>query len=246
MTTNNPTLGGGAAHSGTAASGSVSSTSSLSILSEKLLVLEDIVRHCAIPTGSPIQDLINQTMLSVLSSPNGSDVQERLISEACGGAHKGEVKLGADAVLGDGADLEVKPSKSAKTTSSVNITDDTPSRLLKDLNAPTKKVAIGRCPGGKKFRWVVVCPMTDFAESRYRAMCKHWGQPEALWPSTIEEQIPLVEALVSVQGTNKYLRSSQLKFDNVKTIVGGWVHPEATMEKAKSAEDRLMQRLAGK
>jgi hypothetical protein len=218
---------------------------SLRILTDKLRLLEDIARHCAIPSGNPVQDLVNNTMLSVLSSPNGSDVQERLIAEACGALHKGEVKLGADAVL-DGDDLEIKPSKCTKTTSSVNITDDTPSRLLKDLRTPNKKVAIGRCPGGKKFRWVAVCPMTDFAESRYKAMCKHWAQPVAPWPSTIEEQISLVEALVSVQGKNKYLRSSQLKFDNVKTILGGWVHPEAIVQnKSRSAEDKLMCRLGG-
>jgi hypothetical protein len=221
--------------------------SAVRILSKNLILLEEIARHCAISTGNPIQDLINGTMLSVLSSPNGSDVQERLIAEACGALHKGEVKLGADAVLEDGTDLEIKPSKCAKTTSAVNITDDTPSRLLKDLRVPGKKVAIGRCPGGRKFRWVVVCPLTDFAESRYRAMCKHWGQPEAPWPSMIEEQIPLVEALASVQGTNKYLRSSQLKFKNVKTILGGWIHPDEVVgqKKSRSAEEDLMQRLAG-
>ena len=209
--------------------------------------LEEIAAFCRVPTGNSLQDLINQTMLSVLSSPNGSDVQERLIAEACGAVHKGDVKLGADAVLGED-DLEIKPSKSVRTTSAVNITDDTPTRLLKDMRTPGKKIAIGRCPGGAKFQWLVLCPMSDFSESRYRAMCKHWKQPEADWPTSLDEQITLVETLVDKRGKNNYLRSSQLKFSEIKTPLAFWLHPDEEVDKikGKSAEKDLIRRFSGK
>jgi hypothetical protein len=219
---------------------------SLRILSEKLLLLEEVVRHCALPTGNATQDLINACMLDVIASPNGSDVQERLVAEACGATHKGLVKLGADATLA-GEDLEIKPCKKVGTLSSVNITDDTPARLAKDLKIPGKTVAIARCPGGKKFRWVVLCPMTDFAEPRYKAMCKKWKQPTQPWPETLDEQLHLVEALEEVRQEGDYLRSSQLKFGDIKTILAAWVHPdEKTADlKGRSSEEKLMRQLAG-
>lgn len=235
-------LGAGSARSGTTSPGSIT------ISASDLLRLEEIVTFCKVTTGNPIQDLINQTMLSVLSSPNGSDVQERLISDACGAVHKGEKKLGADALLEDGNELEIKPSKSMSTTSSVNITDDTPSRLLKDLRNTGMKVAIGRCPGGHKFRWVVMCPMSDFTESRYKAMCKKWKQPEQPWPATVDEQVALVETLEAVRQEGEYLRSSQLKFCDVKNVLAFWLHPDENVSalKGKSAETELIRRLAGK
>lgn len=218
----------------------------LRILSEKLLLLEEVVRHCAIPTGNAIQDLINACMLDVIASPNGSDVQERLVAEACEATHKGLVKLGADATLA-GEELEIKPCKKVGTLSSVNITDDTPARLAKDLKIPGKTVAIARCPGGKKFRWVVLCPMTDFAEPRYMAMCKKWKQPVQPWPSTHEEQIRLVEALEAFRQEGDYLRSSQLKLKDIKTVLGSWVHPDEVVAslKGRSSEEKLIHRISG-
>lgn len=217
----------------------------LRILSDKLLLLEAVVRHCAIPTGNAIQDLVNQCMLDVISSPNGSDVQERLVAEACGATHKGLVKLGADATLA-GDDLEIKPCKSTKTVSAVNITDDTPSRLAKDLKTPGKIVVIARCPGGKKFRWVVACLMSDFAESRYLAMCKKWKQPAQPWPAVHEDQLRLVEALEAIRQEGDYLRSSTLKFADVKAVLGSWVHPDETVAslKGRSNEEKLLRRLS--
>jgi hypothetical protein len=216
------------------------------ILSNKLRLLEEIVEHCSKVTGNPLQDLINQGFMSVLSSPNGSDVQERLIAEACNATHKGDVKLGADAKCSDGEDLEIKPSKCTKTTSSVNITDDTPSRLLKDMETPGKKIAIGRCPGGRKFKWVVVCPMSDFEETRYTAMCKHWNHPPRDWTTVYYDKLQIVRELVAVQGKNKYLRSSTLKFKDIRNILGSWVHPDELVDvlKGKSAEAILMRQLA--
>jgi hypothetical protein len=218
----------------------------LRILSEKLRLLEEVVRHCAIPTGNAIQDLVNQCMLDVIASPNGSDVQERLVAEACGATHKGLVKLGADATLA-GDDLEIKPCKSTKTVSAVNITDDTPTRLAKDLKTPGKIVVIARCPGGMKFRWVVACLMSDFAESRYKAMCKKWKQPVQPWPAAHEEQIQLVEALEPFRREGDYLRSSTLKFADVKVVLGSWVHPDEVIAdlKSKSSEVNLMRKIGG-
>lgn len=219
------------------------------ISTERLRKLEDIVRLCETPTGNADQDFVNQMMLSVLSSPNGSDIQEQLLVEACNASHKGGKKHGADGTSSDdGTELEAKPNKVAKTASSVNITDDTPTRLMKDMRMPNKRVAIGRCPGGKRFRWVVVCPMMDFAESRYLAMCKHWGQPAQAWPSALDDQLRLVQSLVDVQGKNKYLRSSQLKFKDIRTPLGFWIHPDedVTKLKGKSAEEDLMRRFSGK
>lgn len=218
----------------------------LRIASEHLRILEDIASHCAISTGNVLQDMANQITLSAMSSSNDSSVQESLIARACGATHKGDKKLGADAML-DSEELEIKPNKNPKTQSSVNITDDTPSRLLKDMRSPGKKLAIGRCPGGKKFSWVVVCPMSDFAETRYRTFCKRWKHSACEWPTTLEEQIRLVEA-IPPRPTGEYVRSSTLKFADVRNILGGWIHPEIDVGalKGKSAEEKLMQRISGK
>lgn len=207
--------------------------------SVRLLQLEVIVNMCRTPTGNMLQDLVNEMFLSVLSSPNGSDIQERLIAEACGAVHKGSVKLGADAMIGD-HELEIKPCKSAKAVSHVNITDDVPNRLIEDLQKPNKKIAIGRCPTGNKFRWVVVCPMSDFSESRYRAMCKYWGHEPEVWPVAIEDQIKCVEPLLLKRGKSEYLRSSQLKFKDIKNIIGFWVHPDIDSLK-RCSEDNVIR-----
>jgi hypothetical protein len=143
--------------------------------------------------------------------------------------------------------MEIKPCKSERTTSAVNITDDQPSRLIKDLQKPNKILVIGRCPGGIKFRWVVVCRMTDFAESRYRAMCKHWKHTPEAWPASIDEQIHVVERLAQKRTVNSYLRSSQLKFVDIKTALTFWVHPDVDVTKLKKkAEDDIIRRFGGK
>ena len=84
---------------------------SIAILSS----LAERAAFCRIPTGSAIQDSINQDWLAFATSPNSSDVQEKILVEACGGHHKGGKKLGADGGL-DGVDLEAKPSKATKPT----------------------------------------------------------------------------------------------------------------------------------
>jgi hypothetical protein len=90
--------------------------------------------------------------------------------------------------------------------------------------------------------------MSDFSESRYRAMCKHWKQPEADWPTSLDEQITLVETLVDKRGKNNYLRSSQLKFSEIKTPLAFWLHPDEEVDKikGKSAEKDLIRRFSGK
>ena len=202
-----------------------SSTAQLSLQEDVLLGLERRIQFLNTPTGNAEQDECNQELLGLYSSPNSSDIQEKKLVEALGGKHKGGKKLGADGTL-DSGDLECKPCKSEKPTTAVNITDDQPTRLIADIRNPTKTLVIGRCPGGLKFRWVIVCPMSDFAESRYLAMCKHWNHTPEHWPSSIEDQVKLVEALAEKRTKNNYLRSSQLKFKNIKTVLAAWVHPE--------------------
>lgn len=212
-------------------------------ISEAILrELEAAVEYFRKPTGNPKHDEYHQMALSMFSSPDSSGIQEQVLAKACGSLHKGNKKLGADATW-NGSDLEIKPCKSGKTVSSVNITDDQPSRLLEDMRNPSKLLVIGRCPGGLQFRWVVVCPMSDFAESRYRAMCKHWKHEPIAWPSTLEEQIRAVEDLATKRTKNNYLRSSQLKFVDIQTVQTFWVHPSVDTKTLKRrAEDDIIRR----
>jgi hypothetical protein len=214
------------------------------ISDEPLRRLEAYVARCNAPTGDPIQDEINQAFLGVLASPNGCDIQEKLIAEACGAAHKGNKKLGADATL-SGDELEIKPCKGPKDITSVNITDDTPSRLLKDMRQPNKRTVIGRARGGMRFDWLVVCPTSDFAESRYKKFCSRWKYAERPWPATLEEQIRLVESLPE-RPSGEYVRSAQLKLTDIKTILGSWIHPDIDVEAltGRTAELRMQQRIA--
>lgn len=215
------------------------------ISTDKLFKLEHMVAHFRTPTGSALSDDYYSYVLPMFSSPDSSGIQEKVLAEACGAIHKGGKKLGDDAVRGD-YPLEIKPCKSLATTSSVNITDDQPTRLLKDLDTPNKLVVIGRCPGGIQFRWVVVCPLTDFAEPRYKAMCKQWKHTPETWPASIEDQRKAVERLAEKR-TEKgiYLRSSQLKFADIRNVNAFWVHPDLDKTKlTKKAEDDIIRRFS--
>lgn len=200
------------------------------------------VAFCNTPTGNMIQDEINKDWLSFATSPNSSDVQEKILVEACGGLHKGGKKLGADGGIGD-SDLEAKPSKAAKANS-VNITDDTPERLLKDVRNPKKLVVIGRCPGGLEWKWVALCYMSQFAESRYKGLCKKFKVVPATWPSTLDEQAAKVEALVHLRDSGSYLRSAPLRFDDINEVVAFWSNPDLPSSKSRSAEERIIQRFS--
>lgn len=230
-------LGGGEVKNLTATPGS------LALSSSALRELEDMYTFYTTPTGDARTDSYHARMVGMFSSPDSSGIQEQLLAEALGSTHKGGKKLGADAVL-NGADVEIKPCKSEKAVGCVNITDDQPSRLIKDLQTPNKLLVIGRCPGGLKFRWVVVCPMTDFAEHRYMAMCKRWTHDPEPWPLSVEDQIKVVERLADKRTKNNYLRSSQLKFADIKTILASWVHPDINPQTlTRRSEDVLLRRL---
>lgn len=216
------------------------------ISTDILFKLERMVVHFGTPTGNATTDEYYTYVLPMFSSPDSSGIQEKVLAEACGAVHKGGKKLGDDAVRGDNP-LEIKPCKSVKTTSCVNITDDQPSRLIKDLQSPNKLVVIGRCPGGIKFKWVVVCPLTDFAEHRYRAMCNHWKHESEVWPESITDQIKAVERLAEKRTKNNYLRSSQLKFVDVKNVRAFWVHPDLDKTNlTNKEEDKIIRRFSGR
>lgn len=201
------------------------------------------VAFCKTLTGNAIQDEINQDWLSFATSPNSSDVQEKILVEACGGLHKGNKKQGADGGIGD-SDLEAKPCKSIKTTCSVNITDYTPTRLIKDIRNSKKLVVFGRCPGGLEWKWVALCYMSQFTESLYKELCREFKVVPESWPSTVDEQTAKVEALVKLRDSGNYLRSAKLKFEDIKEVVAFWSNPNITLSKYRSAEDRIIQRFS--
>lgn len=215
----------------------------MQLSSDVLLGLERRVAFLQTPTGNAEQDECNQELLTYYSSSNSSDIQEKKLVEALGGKHS-DKKLGDDGHLEDGTNLEAKPCKSINPVSAVNITDDQPSRLLKDVQNPTNIVVFGRCPGGLKFRWVVACLLSDFAEARYLAMCKYWNHPPEQWPSTVEEQARVVRALAEKRTKNNYMRSSQLKFKDIKTVLAAWVHPDVEASTlTRRAEDEIIRRI---
>lgn len=217
----------------------------IALCSTKLQELEAMDQYFATPTGNPLHDVYHQRVRALFSSPDSSGLQEQVLAEAVGATHKGNTKLGADAVLDD-AEVEIKPCKSERPVGSVNITDDQPTRLIKDLQTPNKLLVIGRCPGGLRFRWVIVCPMSDFAQPRYAAMCKYWNHDPEPWPASLDEQIKVVERLADKRTKNNYLRSSQLKFTDIQTILASWVHPEINLHTlTRRAEDVLLRRLTG-
>lgn len=217
------------------------------ISTDKLFKLEHMISHFKAPTGNPETDEYYTYILPMFSSPDSSGIQEKILAEACGAVHKGGKKLGDDAVRKENP-LEIKPCKSVNATNCVNITDDQPSRLIKDLRTPNKLVVIGRCPGGTKFRWVVVCPLTDFAEHRYNAMCKLWNHEPEVWPTSLEDQIKVVECLAEKR-TEKgiYLRSSTLKFKDIRNVIAFWVHPDVDKTKlTNKEEDNIIRRFSGR
>ncbi len=218
----------------------------IQLCSSKLQELQAMDAYFATPTGNAVYDAYHQRVRSLFSSPDSSGLQEQILADAIGATHKGGKKLGADAVL-NGHEVEIKPCKSENAVGSVNITDDQPSRLIKDLRTPDKLLVIGRCPGGLKFRWVVVCPLTDFAESRYKAMCRHWKHDPEPWPASVDEQIKVVERLAEKRTKNNYLRSSQLKFADIHTVLASWVHPDMNPHAlTRRAEDVLLRSLIGR
>ena len=216
----------------------------IDLCTKTLRKLEDAAAYFKQPTGDALRDEYHKMALSMFSSPDSSGIQEQVLADALGSIHKGGKKLGADATL-DGVDVEIKPCKSEKSVSAVNITDDTPARLIKDIRTPEKILVIGRCPGGIKFRWVIVCPMSDFSESRYKVMCQKWKHEPEAWPETTEKQINVVERLAEKRTKNDYQRSQQLKFTDIKTVLAGWVHPEIDKTSIKKrAEDNVIKRIS--
>jgi hypothetical protein len=233
---NNP-LGGG--------SESAAPGRSLALSSDVLRKLEAMDLYFNTPTGDSTRDEYYQFVRGMFASPDSSGPQEKILAEALGSTHKGSKKLGADAQL-DGREVEIKPCKSERPVTSVNITDDQPARLLKDMQTPDKLLVIGRCPGGIRFRWVVVCLLHEFAESRYRAMCKHFKHVPESWPGSLDEQRALVQRLAETRTKNNYVRSSQLKFASIQTILGSWVHPELDQTKlSRRIEDAIVKRIVG-
>jgi len=212
-------------------------SSRVTIVADALYEIERMIQYFRTPVGNPLVERYHGRVLPLLCSPDSSGIQEQVLAEACQAEHKGGgKKLGADASL-HGNDVEIKPCKSENSVPHVNITDDQPSRLLKDIKNPNKILVIGRCPGGITFRWVIACLMSDFAESRYLAMCNHWKHMPEPWPSTLEDQVKVVEALAEKRTKNTYFRSSTLKFKDIKTVLGGWVHPDIDVTKLKKREE---------
>lgn len=216
-------------------------------LSEHVLrKIEHMYTYFSQHTGDAIRDEYYSYILPILSSPDSSGIQEILLAQACGAEHKGNKKHGDDASLPD-MPLELKPCKSTRSVSCVNITDDQPSRLKKDLETPNKHVVIGRCPGGIQFKWVVACPLSDFAESRYRGMCSNWKHEPEEWPTTVEDQIRVVERLAEKRTKNTYKRTSTLKFTDIRNVTAFWVHPDIDKTKlTRKAEDDIIRRFCDK
>lgn len=208
--------------------------------------IEEMVAYFSKPTGNATLDDYAKYILPMFSSPDSSGIQEQLLAEAIGATHKGGKKLGDDAHL-ESAPAEIKPCKSKKAVSSVNITDDQPTRLIKDIQKPDKLLVIGRCPEGIRFRWVAVCLLSDFSEHRYKVMCKRWKHEPEEWPNTPEEQIKLVQRVAEKRAKNNYIRSSQLKFNDIKKTLAFWVHPDVNLKSLKKRlEDNVIRRFCDK
>lgn len=173
----------------------------------------------------------------MLTSSATNDYLEKIGAEAIGARHL-PAKLGADGVMPDGTEVEIKPrkSKTPNATSCGVMNDDTPMKLKKTVESNPLLVILNATPESR-VNWAVVTRFKYWNNARYTKITKNLGLTASDWrwslaeiPASPEEASQCLDDLVARHQQKKYVRSSDLHLSVLLTIpreeLNIWVHPD--------------------
>uniref|UniRef100_A0A6C0AJJ4 Uncharacterized protein n=1 Tax=viral metagenome TaxID=1070528 RepID=A0A6C0AJJ4_9ZZZZ len=189
--------------------------------------------------------------LMMLTSSATNDYLEKIGAEAIGARHL-SAKLGADGVMPDGTEVEIKPrkSKTPNATSCGVVNDDTPMKLKKSVESDPLLVVINATPESR-INWAVVTRFKYWNNARYAKIVKNlgitasdgWTWSLAELPSEPSEITACLNDLVSRHQPQRYVRSSDLHLSVLLGIPREdrniWVHPDV----ARGSLPKVIQQL---
>lgn len=189
-------------------------------------------------TGSAFKNMADAAYMMITSSAT-NDYLEKIGAEAVGARHL-SAKLGMDAIMPDGVEIEIKPKKGStpNATSGGVINDDTPMKLKKASESYQLVVFINATKESK-VNWAVVAPFKYWNNTRYANIVKKLGLNESnwSWPLTElpEDPSACLTELLTKHRKGVYVRSSNLHLSVLKNIPveerNVWVHPELDVKK---------------
>ena len=176
--------------------------------------------------------------LMLLTSSATNDFLEKVGAEAIGARHL-SAKLGADGIMPDGTEVEVKPrkSKTPNATSCGVVNDDTPMKLKKTVETNPLIVVINATPESR-VNWAVVTRFKYWNNARYAKIVKNlgitasdgWKWSLAELPHEPAELAACLTDLNARHETHRYVRSSDLHLSVLLKIPyeerNIWVHPD--------------------
>jgi hypothetical protein len=182
-------------------------------------------------------DMADAALMMITSSAT-NDYLEKIGAEAIGARHL-SAKLGADGVMPDGTEVEIKPrkSKTPNATSCGVVNDDTPMKLKKSVESDPLLVVINATPESR-INWAVVTRFKYWNNARYAKIVKNlqitasdgWKWSLAELPYDSAELSACLADLNARHTAHRYVRSSDLHLSVLLKVPyedrNIWVHPD--------------------
>jgi len=196
-------------------------------------------------------DMADSALMMITSSAT-NDYLEKIGAEAVGARHL-PAKLGADGVMPDGTEVEIKPrkSKTPNVTSCGVVNDDTPMKLKKTVESNPLLVVINATPESR-INWAVVTRFKYWNNARYAKIVKNlgitasdgWKWSLAELPYEATDVSACLDELVTRHRSHHYVRSSDLHLSILLKIPHEereiWVHPDVARESLPKVLQQLL------
>jgi hypothetical protein len=166
---------------------------------------------------------------TLLRSKASNDLLEQIAVESIGGVCSGK-KLGADGFFANGKGIEAKPHKGKSSQAKGGcINDDSPMKLKRDYHEISTIVFLNAEESGDRVNWQVVVPYHYWTGVRFAGICKRL-KLDLTWPSDKEEQVKMLDHLITEHKKDTYVRSNPLPLKILEEIpvdeVSMWTHPD--------------------
>uniref|UniRef100_A0A6C0K948 Uncharacterized protein n=1 Tax=viral metagenome TaxID=1070528 RepID=A0A6C0K948_9ZZZZ len=182
-------------------------------------------------------DMADAALMMITSSAT-NDYLEKIGAEAIGARHL-SAKLGADGMMPDGTEVEIKPrkSKTPNATSCGVVNDDTPMKLKKSVESDPLLVVINATTESR-VNWAVVTRFKYWNNARYAKIVKNlgitasdgWKWSLAELPYEPTDLASCLTDLNARHAAHRYVRSSDLHLSVLLKIPHEerniWVHPD--------------------
>jgi hypothetical protein len=184
---------------------------------------------------------------TLLQSKASNDLLEQIAVECIGGVCSGK-KLGADGFFPDGKGIEAKPHKGSSSQAKGGcINDDSPMKLKRDYHEISTIVFLNAEESGDLINWVIVVPFQYWTGQRFEKICKRL-KLDLKWPSDKDEQVKMLDELVSEHKKDTYVRSNVLALKVLEEIpveeISMWIHPELPEKKLPKVLKALSKRMS--